>query len=483
MSPLYHQGPMQYNDAVDHLTTRPVFLCVLLVTVTVATYVGALHGAFQYDDLFTILINPHLDRWDTFVGHLDHMVRPLLYATFLFDRSLYGNSPAGYHLLNLLLHLGSGLLVYRILTRAVTEETTPIPFLTALLFLIHPIQTETVTYISGRASGLMAFWYLLAFFLYIKRSEFQDDRRVSQLYLFGAVTSFLLSLASKETAITFPLILLLWDSLVLRLRGASLRAAIRSHHLPFWIILFVVGLAVWNHPRYTALAQFSLGIRPLWDNLLSELHATTVALLLFFSPWKLNFDHDLPMLHSLVQWPLSLDLLLIGGLATSAFFFARRLPLLSFGIGWFFMQLLPTSLIPRNDLLSERNLYLASIGLLIAVAVLGSLLAHRLTKLLQRPRLVEIGTASLALAAALSLCLMTFQRNELYRDPVLLWSDTVEKSPQKARPHNNLGHAYLLRDDWDRAIEEFRIAARLDPDYALAQKNLRDAYLHQVGRQ
>ena len=78
---------------------------------------------------------------------------------------------------------------------------------------------------------------------------------------------------------------------------------------------------------------------------------------------------------------------------------------------------------------------------------------------------------------------MTFQRNELYRDPVLLWSDAVEKSPQKARPHNNLGHAYALRDDWDRAIEEYRTAARLNPGYARAQQNLRDAYLHQVGRQ
>ena len=76
--------------------------------VTVATYVGAFSGDFQYDDLFTILINPHLNGWDTFVDHLDHMVRPVLYATFLIDRSLYGTSASGYHLLNLLLHLGSG---------------------------------------------------------------------------------------------------------------------------------------------------------------------------------------------------------------------------------------------------------------------------------------------------------------------------------------------------------------------------------------
>ncbi|MGH7228800.1 MAG: tetratricopeptide repeat protein [Nitrospiraceae bacterium] len=474
---------MQYNDAVDRLTIRPLLLCALLVTVTVATYVGARHGDFQYDDLFTILINPHLNRWDTFVGHLDHMVRPVLYATFLVDRSLYGNSATGYHLLNLLLHLGSGLLVYWILIRAVTKETRHVPFWAALLFLIHPIQTETVTYISGRASGLMAFWYLLAFFLYLKRIERQGDQRVSQLYLFGSLTSFLLSLASKETAITLPLVLLLWDVLVRRLRGASLRTTFVSSHLPFWLILLVVGLVALNHPRYAALAQFSFGIRPLWVNLLSELNAVTYALLLFFCPWKQNFDHDLPVLHTLFQWPLFLDLLVVIGLAIAALLVVRRVPLLTFGVGWFFVQLLPTSLIPRNDLLSERNLYLASIGILLAVVVLSARLTEWLTKVLQRPRLVQIGAGSLALALILVLCLMTFQRNALYRDPVLLWSDAVEKSPQKARPHNNLGHAYALRDDWDRAIEEFRVAARLDPDYTHAQQNLRDAYLHQVGRQ
>ena len=115
------------------------------------------------------------------------MVRPVLYATFLIDRSLYGTDPAGYHLLNLLLHLGSGILVYRIVASAVAEERSSVPFWTALVFLIHPIATETVTYISGRASGLMAFFYLLAFFLYIKASETLGDRTLRRFYLSGAV--------------------------------------------------------------------------------------------------------------------------------------------------------------------------------------------------------------------------------------------------------------------------------------------------------
>ena len=454
----------------------------MLVAVPSTVYLIAFQGAFHYDDFSTILENLHLDHWETFVGHLDHMVRPLLYATFLLDRALYGNSPIGYHLLNLLLHLGSGLLVYRILIHAMTEETRHVPFWTALLFLVHPIQTETVTYISGRASGLMSFFYLLALVLYIEAAARQCDGVPHRRYFLGALLSFAFSLGSKETAMTFPLTLLIWDVLICRLRGPSLRAAIRSYHVPFWLLLFLVAIWAWSHPRYSTLAQFSLQLRPLWDNLLSGLHAMIFSLLLFFCPWKQNFDHDLPTLHSLFQWPLPLDLLLLGGLAVVALVSVRRLPLLSFGIGWFVLQMLPTTIIPRNDLLSERNLYLASIGILLVAVVFSSGLTHWLTKVLLRPRLVQIVAVSLGLAAVVTFCFMTFQRNELYRDPVLLWSDTVEKSPQKAKPHNNLGHAYALRDDWDRAIEEFRTATRLDPNYVLAQKNLRDAYLHQVGR-
>ena len=339
----------------------PFALSIVLCSAIVAVYFGTFSGGFHYDDSITILENPHLEHWRTFVGHLDHMVRPVLYATFLLDRLLYGANPAGYHFLNLLLHLGSGLILYRLLTRAVPDETSSVPFWTALFFLIHPITTETVTYISGRASGLMAFFYLFAFFLYLKASEHQDAMKIRRLYLSGAALSLVLSLGTKETAVTFPLALLLWDLLIRRLRGMPLRTTILSGHLPFWIVLLLAAGWAWSHPRYTALAQFSFTLRPFWDNLLSELHAMAYALRLFFTPWNQNFDHDLPEFHSLSQWPLPLDLLLLFGTAASAFILWRRYPLVAFGLGWFFIQLLPTSLIPRNDLLSERNLYLPSI--------------------------------------------------------------------------------------------------------------------------
>lgn len=467
-------------NLATHLQGKLLLSILLLAGLT---YVTAFSGDFHFDDRPTIFANPHLDRWEIFVSHLDHMVRPVLYATYFVDRRLFETSPAGYHLLNLLLHLGAGALVYRILMRTVTEETRWVPVWTTLLFLIHPIQTETVTYISGRASGLMAFWYLLALFLYIKASEDTSGHLIRRRYRVAALLCFILSVASKEPAVTFPLALMLWDGVVRRLRGSDLRAAIISDHMPFWLGVLAAGVLAWQHPRYADLAQFSLNIRPHWDNALSEIHAASYALLLFIYPWQLNFDHDLPLFHSFFQWPLPIELFLWGAVAIAGFFAVPRLPLFSFGIAWFVLQLLPTGLIPRNDLLSERNLYLASFGILLAASALGSFLIHWLARALKPSRWVEISAGVFGLAAVVTLCAATVHRNALYHDPVLLWSDTVAKSPYKARPHNNLGYALSRRGDWNSAIEEFRTAVRLAPNYALAQQNLRDAYLRQVGRQ
>ena len=462
-------------------TNVRAFLAPMAFCAAALVYATAFRGDFHYDDSLTILENPHLSDWHTFIGHLDHMVRPMLYSTFMIDRLLYGYDPAGYHVLNLLLHLGAGFLIYCIFTRA-ADERSLVPLWTSLLFLIHPIATETVTYISGRASGLMTVFYLSALFLYIKAAEQSGSEKLRRLSLWGAVACFLLSIGSKETAVTLPLILLLWDILIRRLNGPALRSTIVTRHSPFWLVLVLTMAWAWSHPRYTALAQFSFEMRPLWDQLLTQVHANAYAILLLFTPWNQNFDHDLPLFHSPAQWPLPLDLLILAGSLTAAMILARPLPVVSFGLAWFFIQMLPTSVIPRNDILSERNLYLPAIGFLLAIVALGSYLIEWLQTIFRRPVLVRIGASVLATALFAVLCLFTYQRNLLYQDRLLLWSDAVWKSPNKARPHNNLGYAYVLHEDWDHAIDEFRTAARLDPDFLLAQQNLRDAYLHHVGQ-
>ena len=175
------------------------------VGIPLVVYANSFLGDFQFDDFDSILNNSHLQSWDIYLGHLDHMVRPVLYATFLVDRLLYADVAWGYHAINVGLHLISGILVYCLILRASKGEVSFIAFWSALLFLIHPLATETVTYLSGRTSGLMTCFYLLALLWYLKGTEERSRNGIHQGWYGGALLVFLLALASKETAVTFPL--------------------------------------------------------------------------------------------------------------------------------------------------------------------------------------------------------------------------------------------------------------------------------------
>lgn len=467
-----------------HPLSETVRSSLLLGVLALTAYAGAWRGDFQFDDLPTILENPHFDGWRTFVGHLDHLIRPVLAATFLADRALYGESPVGYHLLNLLLHVASGWLVFAVAKRAALTESRSVPLLTALVFLVHPIQTETVTYISGRASGLMAFWYLLALFLYLKATGECKGLRQAAWFHLGASLSFLCALGAKETAVTFPAALWLWEMTVGRSRSAESRRRAFTSHPVYWLLLLGVGLWAWSHPRYRALAQFSAVLRPAVEQGLSGLHSVWYSVALVAFPWLQSFDHDLPAVASLAQWPAPVDLAVLFAFVLTIVLSVRRGDrLMTFALVWWVLQMLPAhSVVARADLLSERNLYLPVFGLFLAAAVSVTRVLARYGGDGEAGRIVAMAGRSAAVMIVCVCIVLTAQRNRLYRDPVLLWEDTVRHAPAKARPHNNLGHAYALAGRWDSAIEEFRTAVRINPDYAVAQDNLRRAYLHQVGR-
>ena len=173
---------------------------------------------------------------------------------------------------------------------------------------------------------------------------------------------------------------------------------------------------------------------------------------------------------------------------------ARRAPLFSFGILWFLLHLLPTnSILARYDLLSERNLYLPSIGLYLAAAAAASGFMRWLSARLGTgnvggswvPRCGRVVAWSTLAALVVGLVGTTVSRNAVYADPVTFWSDAVGKSPRKARPHTNLGYAWFVAGDVDRAIEQFRMALALDPLDAVAQHDLLEAWTRktQLGAQ
>ena len=457
---------------------------VLLVCAGAAAYANSFAGVFLFDDYRSIVEDSRLADPQTFLAHLPGMIRPLFKATILADRLIWGTNPAGYHLLNLCLHLGSGLLLYGIFKQLV-DETSPsraasaasmVPFGAALLFLVHPIGTETVTYLSGRATGLAAFWYLAGFLLYLRASRPEHSPHVLSWALAGAIGCFMLALLSKETAITFPLVLLLAERVARRTRGSALRMTVLRLHTPFWaVLLLFLGAAAMNS-RYRVLFDTALHIRPLYEHLIAQVNVISYAMTLVVAPGRINFDHDFPHYASVLAWPTPLALALLTGMIGLAVGRARAQPLLAFGIGWFFLQLLATnSVLQRDDLLSERNLYLPVAGLFLALASSWYVLERRILDWFsERRRAIPLTALGILPATVVALLISeTVARNAIYSDPVMFWTDAVNKSPAKSRPHVNLGHAHFLAGDFSRAIDQLRIALALDPDNPVAQENLR----------
>jgi protein O-mannosyl-transferase len=464
-----------------------------LILVAVGAYANAFAGVFLFDDRAVILDDTRLASPAAFVAHMGESIRPFTKLTFLIDRQLYGNRPAGYHLLNLLLHLGSGLLAYRIVRRL--GASLDIARWTTALFLLHPIATETVTYVSGRPTGLMTCCYLAAFLLFLKARDTGSHGHQWAATTLAAAGCLALSLLAKETAVVCPALLGLYEMVVRRGEagdgntGRAQRTRAVALHLTLGGTVAAFCAAAALHARYAYLFRSGLGLRGLGENLVTQVTAVVYSLSLFAWPPRLSFDHDIAVSASLLAPAALPSLLVLAATIGFAIAAARRLPLFAFGILWFFVHLLPTnSVFPRYDVLSERNLYLPSLGLYLAAVAAVEALGRRMTIWLDtrrptaahRMRWTRWLSATLAAMLIVGLSAATVARNRLYSDPVLFWSDAVRKSPAKARPHTNLGHAWFEAGQVDRALDEFRAALALDPFDPVAQRNLMEAWKYRA---
>jgi tetratricopeptide (TPR) repeat protein len=421
-------------------------------------YLNALEASFQFDDFRVIVDNPKAHGLEAWWAAMPG-IRPLLKLSYALNWSV---TPAafGFHAVNVLLHLANVGLVWRLcahfpLPRAWDEgHGERVRLVTTLLFALHPIQTETVTYISGRSMGLMALFGLAALLAWLEagRHRWPLAWRGLSLVLFAA------AVAIKEVALVLPLALFLFHPSV---------AATRLIRPPLTVGVLLAGLLGLLGLLWLLGYGYLLSAPPprgLSANLASETHALFYLLGQLFQPHALNIDPDLPEYSGWSPTP-TLEATALIALLAYAWSARRRLPWLFFGLAWWLLLLLPThSLIPRVDLASERHFYLAALGLYwIAGVALAGLPALRPT------------TRWIGMVAGLTLLGMLFTtlRNADYRDEISLWRATAARSPGKARVWNNLGYAHALAGQAEPARAAFREALRLDPRHDRAARNLR----------
>jgi protein O-mannosyl-transferase len=482
---------------------HPAFHLLLLLLLGVAAYANTFHSPFVFDDMTSIVENGVIKDLGKFLDGAGYAYNPrrfVGYLTLALNYRFGGLNVAGYHAVNLAIHLASSLLLYGLVLLlfrtpffagrgndpATASPDNPVAarlvaLFTALLFVAHPVQTQAVTYIVQRLASLTALFYLLALVSYLK-GRIGDEAAGKRLTARGmlwyvlALGCAVLALRTKENAYTLPLIVLLIEFSFFRGGMARRLIVVVPAVLAAGATLYVAlgsgkPLGIWLSDvteKLTASDNTTRG-----EYLINQFRVVTTYIRLLFLPVNQNLDYDYPFYQSLFEPAVFCSFLFLLALLGLAIYLYRRagVPphsslltphssrLIAFGIFWFFITLLvESSIIPIADHIFEHRLYLPAAGLFLAVAALAFQGANRLS-----PRLVicAMAVAVLVLAAA------TWKRNQVWGSEISLWSDVVEKSPGKVRGHFNLGAAFNKADRLDEAIEQLEaaLAATKEFDY------------------
>jgi len=448
----------------------PRFLPALLVPLLVfLVHAGGLDSGFHYDDGHSLLRNPHVRSLANlpaffsdpraFSENPDYaMYRPLVLVFHALNYAWGGYDPRSYQVLNLIIHCLVSLLVYGLLRQLGLPQKAAL--LGSLLFGLHPVQTEPVNYINSRSESLAALFYLAAFGTFLK--ALAPSSSPSWTWYVLSLGTFSLGLLSKSTAVTLPLALLAYEEFVAdRSHSKYGKNYILKLHFPFWL-LSVLYLVLYRLLASQALT--TAGQTRTWDaQLATQTKALVHYLNLVFVPVKMNVYQQFWVSESVFAPSPLLGLLAGLSLLSIAYAGRRTAPLLVFGLGWFVLTLLPTFVVPLHILVNDHRLYLSTFGLSL---ILGHLALRRTMRW-------PLGAICLALA------LISWQRNEVWKDEITLWQDAVTRAPLMPETHYNLGHAHHLTGDLDLACRSYERAVELSPGYARAQANLGIVYREQ----
>jgi hypothetical protein len=417
----------------------------------------ALPASFQFDDWNVIVNEPRVQSltawWQSMPG-----IRPLLKLSYALNMTLDAG-PTGFRVVNVLIHAANATLLASLLRtrgrRAGLGEAqaSAAALLAALIFALHPAQTEAVTYISGRSSSLAACFCLLSAYCWV-RSEQSERSREAAWWLAACCSCYVLGVATKEFAAVLPLALLLFS--VDRPRLATLRRL-----TPLLLLMLLMLCIALSLPTYRWLLTVSLETRSIIENVLTQSHGVAYLAGQVVRPWNGNADPQLAT--ATMNWSsasLCAAWLSILAVAVSKI---RRAPIGAFAVLWFLLWLAPTnSLLPRLDVANDRQLYLALAGPAwwLAVCLISW---HR-----PRPAPIAAVIALLLVALAWS----THARNRIYETEISFWLDTAERNPTNSRAANNLGMAYAMACRFDEAAVAFERAIAFSPDEYHAQINL-----------
>ncbi|HLF17786.1 MAG TPA: tetratricopeptide repeat protein [Candidatus Omnitrophota bacterium] len=486
---------------------------VTIILLGFLIYSNSLRGEFQFDDWHYIVNNPTIkdvgnfqlfDRLSTSLR-----VRYVAFLTFALNHHFHQLDTFGYHLVNLLIHLINGMLVYWLALLALNTPKMnvrgPVPrppseggwgqpplhehhgsaaLFAALIFLAHPLQTEGVTYVAQRFTSLAALFYLLSVCCYMQGRLSQI--RNSTLFFIASICAGVLGMFTKQITITLPVTILLCEFTFFERHNK--RGSV------FWVVSIIFLLAALFIPSiysfkfsnifFTESASHSHfgDILTGKTYFLTQGRVVATYIRLLFFPLNLNLDYDFPMSQSLLEpKTLACFVLLFSIVAAAVFLFPKR-RLMAFGILWFFICLsVESSFITIAHVIFEHRVYLpmAGFALFLSAAIFelipvgNGLPARGGSAFGGKPFPTRIFVIFIIITIYATL---TYQRNKVWQTEIALWSDVVKKSPRKYRGYYTLGMAYGKTGDREKMVDLFKKGLELEPVNPKVYNNLGIAY-------
>ena len=451
----------------EHIQALPsrktIFLSVFLIIILgFSVYANTLNNKFVWDDDVLVVDNPYIKEWakvkNIFTedvgagsGREYYFYRPLPMMTYLIDYSLWELNPKGYHLTNIAWHIMAALALYWLIILLFRDNF--LSLVTSAFFVVHPLHTEVVTYISGRSDALSLFFVLMSFIFYIKRL-----RQPGAKFTIGMILCYTAAVFSRENSLILPVLLLLYHYTFkekVKLKG-------------FLSILGVAGIYITL--RLTLLKGILSEIPdmgPALQRLPGIFVAMTNYIRLLFLPFDLHMEYGQRLFS-----PLDPKVFMGMAIILSVTYVLRRYrchKTIIFSVLWFFVSILPVSNIyPLNAYMAEHWLYLPSIGFFLILAE-GSRFFY------QRKR-----TRSAVLVCMISLFTLysyqTVQQNTFWKEPVSFYKRTLRYAPNSYKTNHNLGLIYFDMGKHEEAIALYQKAIETKPNSKIVHNHLGIAY-------
>jgi len=460
-------APAPMRLLLNSLKNKNLLPGILIVLAGLLAYANSFSAAFVFDDKNHILTNPRIQHLWPLTKILSHTNRPVVDLTLALNYAVGQSNPLGYHVFNLLIHLTSALVLFALLCRTFQNVRTPerirthghgLALAATLLWTVHPLLTQSVTYIIQRAESLMGLFYLLTVYA-ISRTAATNGKIIWQM---AAVVFCAIGMGCKEVMATAPVIVLLYDRIFLATSFRSLfkkRGLVYLGFLLCWVLLFFIATTKRSNPVVAGL-QIE-GLTP-WNYGLTQLGVITHYLRLVFWPQPLCFDY--------FTWPLARAItavlpqgLFIATLLTATLLSLRRHAFWGFWGIWFFAILSVTSSVfPIGDLVFEHRMYLPSIAPIVLAICSGKYLLEYFVKENKARQLVG---HTLLITLVVLLAGLTIRRNQVYQNEFTLWQDVLNQWPQNDRAHMSVGNNYFQQGDLERAKTAYETAIKSNPSY------------------